>query len=82
MHRVMGSIAYVGACRANQLFIADPGDPAGRRVLMLDNGGNVAPPAPALPYVIDDCGCGPRVVWCDESVPISIVEKRCDRLRR
>ena len=41
-HRVLGSIAYVGACRANHLFVADPRDPTGRRVLMLDNGGNVA----------------------------------------
>ena len=23
-HRVLGSIAYVGACRANHLFVADP----------------------------------------------------------
>ena len=38
----LGSIAYVGACRANHLFVADPDDPTGRRVLMLDNGGNVA----------------------------------------
>jgi putative DNA primase/helicase len=35
-HRVMGSVAYVGAFRANHLFIADPADPTGRRVLMLD----------------------------------------------
>ncbi len=48
-HRVLGSIAYVGACRANHLFVADPDDPTGRRVLMLDNGGNVAPPAPPWP---------------------------------
>ena len=41
-HRVLGSIAYVGACRANHLFVSDPHDPAGRRVLMLDNGGNLA----------------------------------------
>ena len=30
-HRVLGSIAYVGACRANFLFVADPEDPTGRR---------------------------------------------------
>jgi hypothetical protein len=41
-HRVLGSIAYVGACRANHLFVADPDDPTGRRVLMLENGANVA----------------------------------------
>ena len=43
--RVIGSIAYVGACRANFLFVKDREDPTGRRVLMLDNGGNLAPPA-------------------------------------
>ena len=49
-HRVLGSIAYVGACRANHFFVADPHDPIGRRVLMLDNGGNVAAPAKTLAY--------------------------------
>jgi putative DNA primase/helicase len=73
-HRVLGSIAYVGACRANYLFVADPRDPTGRRVLMLDTGGNVAPPAPTLDYVIEECGSGPRVVWSDEPVPITIGE--------
>ena len=69
---VLGSIAYVGACRANHLFVADPHDPTGRRVLMLDNGGNVAPAAPTLAYVIDDCGSGPKVVWADNPVAITI----------
>jgi len=41
----LGSIAYVGACRANQLFVRDPQDPTNRRVLMLDNGRNLAPAA-------------------------------------
>ena len=40
--RLLGSIGYVGVCRAKYFFIADPHDPTGRRVLMLDNGGNVA----------------------------------------
>jgi putative DNA primase/helicase len=73
-HRVLGSIAYVGACRANHLFVADPHDPTGRRVLMLDNGGNVAPPAPTLAYVIEDRGHGPQVAWLDEPVPITVEE--------
>jgi hypothetical protein len=30
--RVLGSIAHVGACRANYLFATDPGDPADTRV--------------------------------------------------
>jgi putative DNA primase/helicase len=72
-HRVLGSIAYIGACRANHLFIADPDDPAGRRVLMLDNGGNVAPPAPALAYMIEDRENGPRIEWCHEPVSSAIV---------
>ncbi len=71
-HRVLGSIAYVGACRANYLFAADSSDPTGRRVLMLDNGGNVAPPAPSLAYVIDDRGKGPEVTWRDEPVPTAV----------
>ena len=71
-HRVQGSIAYVGACRANFLFSTDPEDPTGRVVLMLDNGGNVAPPAPTLAYVIEDRGHGPQVSWYDESVPVTV----------
>jgi putative DNA primase/helicase len=71
-HRVLGSIAYVGACRANHLFVADPHDPAGRRVLMLDNGDNVAPPAPALAYTIEDRDGGPRIKWCLEPASSAI----------
>jgi putative DNA primase/helicase len=70
--RVMGSIAYVGACRANFLFATDHEDPAGRRVLMLDNGGNVAPPAPTLAYVIEERETGPLVTWHNEPVPITV----------
>jgi len=73
-HRVLGSIGYVGACRANHLFVPDPQDPTGRRVLMLDNGGNVAPAAPTLAYTIEDTGDAPRVVWSDEPVPITVEE--------
>jgi hypothetical protein len=67
-HRVLGSIGYVGACRANHLFVADPADPTRRRVLMLDNGGNLAPPATPLAYEIADRGSGPRVEWSQEAV--------------
>jgi len=56
------------------LFVNDPHDPTGRRVLMLDNGGNLAPPAPPLAYVIEDRGSGVRVEWCDEPVPITVAE--------
>jgi putative DNA primase/helicase len=73
-HRVLGSIAYVGACRANHLFVADHRDPTGRRVLVLDNGGNVAPPSTTLAFVIEDQGPGPRVVWDDKTAPITVEE--------
>jgi putative DNA primase/helicase len=73
-HRVLGSIAYVGACRANHFFIADPHDPTGRRVLMLDNGGNVSAPARTLAYVIENGAKGARVEWSDEPVAITIEE--------
>jgi hypothetical protein len=66
----LGSIAYVGACRANHLLVADPNDPTGRRMLMLDNGGNVAAPAPTLAYAIEDRGTGARVEWIDEPAAI------------
>jgi putative DNA primase/helicase len=72
--RVIGSIAYVGACRANFLFVKDREDPTGRRVLMLDNGGNLAQPAPTLAYSIDDRGDGPRVEWLEDSLPITAEE--------
>ena len=74
-YRVAGSIAYVGASRANFLFVADPSDPAGRRVLMLDNGGNVAPQASPLAYTIDDHGKpGPRLRWSDEPVAPNVAD--------
>jgi hypothetical protein len=73
-YRVQGSIAYVGACRANFLFLKDRDDPTGRRVLMLDNGCNLAPAVPTLAYLIEDRGDGPRVEWEVESVPITTEE--------
>jgi hypothetical protein len=70
-HRVIGSIAYVGACRANFLFVRDRTDPTGRRILMCDNGGNLGPTAPTLAYVIEDRDGGPRVEWLDKPVAIT-----------
>jgi hypothetical protein len=68
-HRVLGSIGYVGACRANFLFLPDRKDRARRRVLMVDIGGNVAPLAPPLAYTIESQdGQGPLIVWADEPV--------------
>lgn len=69
-HRVSGSIAYVGACRANLLFARDPDDPTGRRVFVCDNGGNLAEPPPTLAYSIQNLGDGPIVAWEADPVPI------------
>lgn len=68
-HRVTGSIAYVGACRANSLFVRDRSD--SRRVLMLPNGCNLAADPPTLAYRIADRGDGPSVEWEADPVPIT-----------
>jgi len=70
-HRVTGSIAYVGACRANFLFAREKDDPTGRRVLMLDNGCNLADSVPTLAYQIEDRGEGPAVEWAREPVSVT-----------
>ena len=74
--RVQGSVAYVGACRANFLFVRDASDPARRRVLMADLGGNLAGPAPTLGYVIEEHHrqTGPCVCWLDEPLAITADE--------
>ncbi len=71
-HRVTGSIAYVGASRANFLFVRDREDPIGRRVFMLDNGCNLVESVPTLAYRIEDRGDGPAVEWETESVDITV----------
>jgi putative DNA primase/helicase len=73
-HRVIGSIAWVGACRANFLFVRDAKDPSGRSILMCDNGGNLAAEVPTLSYRIEDAGDGPVVAWADEPVAITADE--------
>jgi putative DNA primase/helicase len=73
-HRVIGSIAYVGACRANFLFIKDRDDESRRRVLMCDNGTNLAPEIPTLSYAVEDRGDGPVVAWGEEPVLITADE--------
>jgi hypothetical protein len=72
--RVIGSIAYVGASRANFGFVRDSTDSTGRRVLLCDNGGNLAPTAPTLAYVVEDRGNGPRVEWLDIEVATTLEE--------
>jgi putative DNA primase/helicase len=69
-YRVLGSIGYVGVCRANILFMEDPDDPTGRRVLMLDNGGNLAPPQPGLVYTVRDDGAGAFCDWLPETIDL------------
>jgi hypothetical protein len=69
-YRVFGRIDYVGACRANFLFLADPDDPTGRRRLMLDNGGNLGPQQPALAFIIRDDGAGPFCDWLPETIEL------------
>jgi hypothetical protein len=73
-YRVLGSIAYVGTCRANFLFLKDPDDGAGGRVLMLDNGGNLAAKQPALVYVVRDDGAGPYCDWQPETIDMDADE--------
>jgi putative DNA primase/helicase len=73
-HRVTGSIAYVGACRANYLFVRDREDATGRRVLMCSIGVNVAPDPATLAYRIEDRGDGPAVEW--EADPVSITAEQ------
>jgi hypothetical protein len=67
-YRMIGSIAYIAACRANFLFARDKDDPAGRRVLMLDNGCNIAPNQPAVAFTIEDRGDGPALEWLAETI--------------
>jgi hypothetical protein len=69
-YRVRGSIDYVGVCRANYLFLADPDDPGGRRRLMLDNGCNLAPGQPGLVFVVEDKGGVARLDWLPETLDL------------
>jgi hypothetical protein len=39
---------------------------------MLDNGGNVAPPAITFAYTIENHGNGPQVVWHPEAVSVTV----------
>ena len=41
---------------------------------MLDNGGNLAPPASTLAYSIEDRDEGPRVEWLEDPLPITAEE--------
>jgi hypothetical protein len=65
-HRVLGSVAYGGTCRANYLFAKDPDDPG--RVLMMDNGGNLGAPVPTLAYRIEAKDGHPILTWYEDPV--------------
>ncbi len=69
-YRVLGQIGYVGVCRANFMFLADPDDPTGVRRLMLDNGCNLGPPQPGLAYIIRDEGAAEFVEWLPETIDL------------
>jgi hypothetical protein len=73
-HSFIGSIAYVGACRANFLFMRDPDDPAYRRVLICESGCNLAGDIPTLAYTIGDAGYGPTVLW--ERDPVAMTAEQ------
>jgi putative DNA primase/helicase len=70
-HRVIGSIAYVGAARANFLFVKDKDDPNGRRVFMLSAGCNLTADPPTLAYRIEDSEDGPVIAWESDPIPIT-----------
>jgi hypothetical protein len=65
-HRVLGSVAYGGTCRANYLFAKDPDDPG--RTLMMDNGGNLGAPVPTLAYKIEVTEGHPILTWYEDPV--------------
>ena len=69
--RVLGSVSYVAACRVNFLFAKDKDDPAKRRRLMLEIGGNLTEEVPTLAYRIAYSGEGPQIEWEQETVSIS-----------
>ena len=69
-YRVLGSIAYVGVCRANFLFLEDPDDPTGRRGLMLDNGGNLAAGSRLWPTSSTTRASAPVCDWLPETIDL------------
>ena len=69
--RVLGSVSYVAACRVNFLFAKDKDDPAKRRRLMLEIGGNLTEEVPTLAYRIADSGEGAQIEWEQDTVPTS-----------
>jgi len=72
--RVLGSVSYVAACRVNFLFAKDKDDPAKRRRLMLELGGNLTEEVPTLGYRIADSGEGPQIEWEQDTTPITAEE--------
>ena len=64
----------MAACRINFLFAKDKDDPAKRRRLMLEIGGNLTAEVPTLAYRIADSGEGPQIEWEQDTVAISAEE--------
>ncbi len=73
-HRVIGSIAYTGACRAGFLFIKDNDDPEGRRILMTPNKCNIGQEPPTLAYRVAQNDGGPFIEWEKDTVSITADE--------
>jgi hypothetical protein len=69
-YRMLGDISSVCVCRANFMFLADPDDPTGRRRLMLDNGANLGPKQPGLPYVVRERGGAAVADWLPETIEL------------
>ena len=64
----------MAACRINFLFAKDKDDPAKRRRLMLEIGGNLTAEVPTLAYRIANSGEGPQIEWEQDTVAISAEE--------
>jgi putative DNA primase/helicase len=69
-YRVLGDVGSVAICRANFMFLEDPDDPTGQRRLMLDNGRNLGPKLPGLPYVVREEGAAPIADWLPETIDL------------
>ena len=74
-HRVSGSIAYVGACRANFLFVPTRATrPAGRCSCSITAATWRRSHRPLAYTIEDQSGRGPQVIWSDEPVTVTVDE--------
>ena len=73
-HRVLGSIAYVGACRATFSLSPTPLIRPAAASSCSITAATWRRPRQTLAYVIDDRGSGPVVAWADESARMTVEE--------